>query len=544
MATIPAGVSGFKPLQRLKMGLLRSSAATSSQPDALQREGAKGEKRILITVRVVIRKRGILAQRKDVVPNTASRFVGIDVGSTTTSMMVARARLVRNCVTGRNELGDVEPLFRPDPVFTPFQDETLDIAALAAQIDRWVAEAQLDPATVASGGALVTGIAARAENARSVTQLIKQRFQQAVVATADDPCLESWLAFMGNCLELSRAEPERPFINLDIGGGTTNIAWGEAGEVRRCGCYYIGARHVQVEPGTYRVRRLSEFGRDVFLALGIPTFEGYELKHDELSAVLDFSVGLLIDAIQGRCLGDNSPLARRLCQSDFIPPADLGRVTPVITLSGGVGELAYRYARGEPLPATTAFGDLGIDLARAICQSPELGRDLKTHVPSSLGRATVHGLTVHSTEIAGATLFLPHPEILPLADLPILGSFGAATDDDDLKSLFRLAGRAGAGACLRVNLHSADASTIKQLGERLARLLETMNTDQPLVLLTTNNIGKTLGQYATRWGRISAALIVIDEIPERPAHFATIGQPHNGLVPVAFHGLDASWDVR
>ncbi len=495
------------------------------------REVAMGAKRILVMPHAVI-------------PDTKLRFVGIDVGSTTTSMMIARARLVRNCVTGRNELGDVEPLFRPDPVFTLFHGETLDIAALAAQIDRWAAEAQLDPATVATGGALVTGLAARAENARSVTEFIKRRFQQAVVATADDPCLESWLAFMGNCLGLSRAEPERPFINLDIGGGTTNIAWGQAGEVRRCGCYYIGARHVQVEPGTYRVRRLSEFGRDLFLALGIPTVLGYELQSRNLSAFLGFSVRLLKEAIQGRALGDNNPLARQLCQSDFNPPADAGNATPVITLSGGVGELAYRCARGEPLPGTTAFGDLGIDLARAIFESPELGRDLKMHVPSALGRATVHGLTVHSTEIAGATLFLPRPEILPLADLPILGSFGAATADDELNSLFSLAGRAGAGACLRVNMPSANATTIKQLGERLARLLESNRPTQPLVLLTTGNIGKTLGQYATRWGRIPATLVVIDEIPERPAHFATIGKPHNGLIPVAFHGLDASWDAR
>ena len=156
----------------------------------------------------------------------------------------------------------------------------------------------------------------------------------------------------------------------------------------------------------------------------------------------------------------------------------------------------------------------------------------------------MHGLTVHSTEIAGATLFLPRPEILPLADLPILGSFGDATSDDELQSLFSLAGRAEAGACLRVKLDVTDAITIKQLGERLARLLEAIDPALPLVLLTTGNIGKTLGQYATRWASIAAMLVVIDEIPERPAHFATIGKPHNGLVPVSFHGLGASWDTR
>src|SRR6266403_625059 len=90
---------------------------------------------------------------------------------------------------------------------------------------------------ISSPGALITGLAAQSSNAPELTQLIKNRFQNAVVARADDPCLESWLAFMGNSWELSRAEPARAFVNLDIGGGTTNIAWGLAGEVLRCGCY-------------------------------------------------------------------------------------------------------------------------------------------------------------------------------------------------------------------------------------------------------------------------------------------------------------------
>jgi ethanolamine utilization protein EutA len=470
------------------------------------------------------------------------RFVGIDVGSTTTSMMVARARLVRNCVTGRNELGDVDPVFRPDPVFTPFHDETLDLTALATIIDHWVAESQLDLGTVAAGGALVTGLAARAENARGVKQLVKQRFQQAIVATADDPCLESWLAFMGNCLGLSRAEPDRPFINLDIGGGTTNLAWGQAGQVRRCGCLYIGARHIQVDPGTYRIRRLSEFGRDLLSAHDIPTSIGYELTAVDLSRLLAYLVGYLEDAIAGRGALRNDPLSQRLRQAPFEVPADAGDPLPIITLSGGVGELAYRHACGFALPGTTAFGDLGIDLAQELCLSSALGRDLTTHVPTGLGRATVHGLTVHNTEIAGTTLFLPRPEILPLTDLPILGSFRETTSTDELDPLFRLAGRASDGACLRVSVNATSSATIKQLGERIAGLLETLRPAHPLVLLTSKNIGKTLGQYATRWGRLDVPFVVIDELPDRPAHFATIGQPRTGLVPVSFYGLDPTWD--
>ncbi len=475
-------------------------------------------------------------------------LAGLDVGTTTTSLMLAKGSLVRNCVTGRNELGNVVPVYRSEPVFTRYRDGQLDIEAVESHFDRWFAEAGLEFTAITGGGALITGLAAQSPNAPELARLIKGRFQNAVVARADDPCLESWLAFMGNSLELSRASPLRPVVNLDIGGGTTNIAWGLAGEVLRCGCYFVGARHIQVDPGTYLLKSLSTYGEALLSELGIAGQPGFELVPHAIERVLDFYVGLLEAVVTGRSIDSTNKIARLHCQAEFVPPETrataAGDSETIITLSGGVGELAYRHARGEPFPGTTAFGDLGIDLATRICQSAILGKDLQTHVPVGLGRATVQGLTIHSTEISGSTLFLPHPEILPLTDLPILGALSPVTQDDDLSALFDLAGRAGRGACLRVHLETPDAVSVKALGRRLAQFLErrTIPESKPLVLLTSGNIGKTLGQYATRWGQLDSSLVVIDEVPDRPAHFATIGVPQNGLIPVAFHGLEARLD--
>ena len=155
-------------------------------------------------------------------------LAGLDVGTTTTSLMAASARLVRNCVTGRNELGNVVPLFRPDPVFTPFRGQALDIDAIESQLNQWFAAAGLEFGAVTGGGALVTGLAARSANSGALTQLVKNRFQNAVVACTDDPCSGIMAGLHGHAA--CRAEPERAFLNLDI-GGTTNIAWGLDGEV-------------------------------------------------------------------------------------------------------------------------------------------------------------------------------------------------------------------------------------------------------------------------------------------------------------------------
>ena len=79
---------------------------------------------------------------------------------------------------------------------------------------------------VFGGGALLTGLTARRDNAATVVRLIRRRLGDTLVAAADDPCLESWLAFMGSAAGLSREHPGRPALILDIGGGTTNLALG------------------------------------------------------------------------------------------------------------------------------------------------------------------------------------------------------------------------------------------------------------------------------------------------------------------------------
>ncbi len=108
--------------------------------------------------------------------STNGLFAGLDVGTTTTSLLVASARFLRNAVTGQLEIGEVQPVYRPDPVFTPFLGETLDIDSLTTLLDAWLEEAKLSPASMVAGGALVTGLAARAANAASVTRIVRQRF--------------------------------------------------------------------------------------------------------------------------------------------------------------------------------------------------------------------------------------------------------------------------------------------------------------------------------------------------------------------------------
>jgi ethanolamine utilization protein EutA len=464
---------------------------------------------------------------------TTVHLIGLDFGSTTSGALVARARVAHHSVTGRMQLESPEVVYRPEPVFTPFRDDGIDAAAVDALLDRWFSASGVRPQDFFAGGAIITGLAALRDNAALIARAVGRRIGEAVVATADDPCLESWLAFMGSCSTLSRLYPDRLVLNLDIGGGTTNPALGRGGDVLATGCHYIGARHFQVRPGTYRLTSISQHGRALLQALGLHRDVGDVLDEPVLAAILDWYVAALEAVVHGDRTFFAAPVGRMHEQAAFP-----GSTDAAITFSGGVGELLYRHAAGQPLPGTTHFGDLGIDLAVRISRSPLLARDLGALVPEQRGRATVYGLALHSTEVSGTTLFLPDADVLPLRDLPVVARLRIDTGSTDIDDAIALAQRHAQGACIQFLGTMPAQDGVKRLGERIARALDnTSPLGRPLVLLLESNLGKTLGNYATDWGRARTGLIVVDEMPDRHAHFANIGRPRDGVVPVSFYGM-------
>lgn len=462
---------------------------------------------------------------------------GMDFGSTTSSFLLAEARIGQNFTTGQRVFGDTRIRHRSEPIFTPFKNDRIDEPKLAARIDDWIDESGLTPSDIFAGGAIVTGLAARRDNAAALVDIVRTRIGRAVMATADDPALESWLAFMGASADLSRFHAGRPFVNLDIGGGTTNPAFGVAGSVRATGCYFIGARHFQFEPGGYRLTAVSEFGRALGAELGLPLTLGAEMPEPDRDRILDYFVAGLEAVVRGRTDFFATPAGRRIEQVPFAPPPS---VTPEITFTGGVGELIYRLRAGRPVPGTTAYGDFGIDLARRIVGSKFLARSLELFVPETGGRATVYGVTLHATEVSGASLYLPGTVRLPISDLPVVAKLAADAPCTEFAAALALAARRRGGACLQIagGMRWTGAG-VRALGAKLAEALTAAAypADRPLAVLVEKNLGKALGNYATDWGRSARSLIVVDEVSVRDAAFVNIGAVQNGLVPVAYFGM-------
>jgi ethanolamine utilization protein EutA len=470
------------------------------------------------------------------------RLVALDFGTTTSRCVTATARLSRNAVTGRHELSDVRESFRSPVLITPFTDNGLDERRLVEHLDAWLIAARnapgVDGEEIFGGGALLTGLAAQQANSAALIELIRARIKDVLVASASDPSLEAWLAFQANAGSLSRSQPDRWLVNLDIGGGTTNIAAGKAGEVPRTGSLFVGARHIEVTPGTFRIVKLSPYARALLDHLGIDAQPGDGLDSSQVATILDWQLDLIEQALAGDRAAFEIPIARLHEQVAFDPPSDLAG--PMYCLSGGVGELVYEILKSHQLPPTTQFGDLGTELAQRIATSPRWAARLAGVSRPHAARATVYGLLLYATQVSGSTAYLPDAKLLPVRDVPILGRVTPDSTVEQIRDVLELVGRSTIGGCLLVELGQNDGSTVKSVGERLASALSTANIPAacPLILLVRENVGKALGGYVSQWGSAPIKLIVLDEIEPLDARFVQIGSLHDQVVPISFYAMN------
>lgn len=473
--------------------------------------------------------------RISIVPELLT-LAGFDFGTTTSSAVFATARVTKSRVSGRMELTDVIERYRSPMIFTPMKGERLlDLAALQAAVLGWLSAAALT-APLFGGGALLTGLAAQSKNASELITLLRGVIGEGVVATADDPRLESWLAFMGGTAALSRAAPQESFLNLDIGGGTTNLALGSNGEITATGCVLVGARHVRVVPGSYVIAGLSSYAQAAFAELGIRPRIGEVLERSDVDALLGFYEDLLFRVVSGAPAAGRSHAAQLHVQAEYRGP--YSSANAVVTFSGGVGALMSDLLAGKD-PGITPFGDLGVDLARSLLAKPRWSNRMQPLPSQHAGRVTSMGMMRHATMVSGASIYLPRAELLPMRDLPLLGVVNSETTERHWLELLSLIETSRNGGCFFVVLGTANPAVVRKVGDAIAKALRqaALPADRPIALLVDVNAGKALGHYATAWGAVPAALVVIDEIEPRAAQFVRIGAPAQQVVPVSFFGM-------
>ncbi|HEY0889091.1 MAG TPA: ethanolamine ammonia-lyase reactivating factor EutA [Nocardioides sp.] len=333
--------------------------------------------------------------------------VGVDIGSSTTHMVLSRIVLERRdnryVVTSREVTHTSEVLLTPYSTSDTAGD-TLDGDALRAFFDRQYAEAGVLPEQIDTGALIMTGVAVRRRNSRIIAEVFSEHAGKFVSVSAGDALETQLSAFGSGAVRRSERNRDRT-MNVDVGGGTSKIAVCRDGEVEALTAIDIGARIVAFDADG-RVTRIEEAARRLGAEAGLTLVLGEVPDPDGLARLVDVMADHLFAAMQG-----GTPPA---ATSDLLrlEPLPGGPVPGALSFSGGVAE--YVYGRD-----TSEHGDLGPRLAEAIRARVD-GWGPELQVAEQGIRATVVGASQYTVQVSGTTIFVEPTSLLPLRNVPVL----------------------------------------------------------------------------------------------------------------------------
>jgi ethanolamine utilization protein EutA len=485
--------------------------------------------------------------------------VGIDIGTTTTHLVVTRlkyANLARPTHVNQLAITDREVLFESSIYETPLtNDGIIDADAVAELITdiyaKAAAQAGLDMSAVDTGAVIITGESARKRNAQAILENVAKFAGEFVIESAG-PDLESILCARGSGAQARSREEGKRVLSLDIGGGTSNFALLEKGQVTVTGALSIGGRAIRFSNG--QISHLSESAgllsrkKNINLEVAVQAAD----YHAELTALADLMCNILMDL----CVAEGKSQTRRPDCDDRLwltPVFKLEHSPELIVISGGVAALMKNEsalqspAKQDRVDLNQASGaahmysceqnaenkheDFGIYLARALNQSLRKNK-INYVVAANAIRATVLGAGMHTLQLTGSTIDFA-ADCLPLRNVPIIKI--------DLREQTNLTnGIKRALATMQIDCSKQPVALaltgldrkelqypkVKQLAENIARALvdEHVTGPAPMVLIVDQDIAMVMGQLLKRLVP-DKRIISVDGIVIQDGDYLDIGKP-------------------
>ena len=437
--------------------------------------------------------------------------VGIDVGTTSTQLVVSRLR-VENRASGfavpEMVITDREILYRSSVHFTPLVEEKLvDGEKLRSIVEEEYEIAGISREKVDTGAVIVTGETSRRENARTVLEALSEFAGDFVVTTAG-PDLESVLAAKGaGAVEFSR-DTGKTVLHMDIGGGTSNLALIRDGKILQTGCLNVGGRLV----------KFSDLGAVTYLSTVLSGICSWKIGEVPTESQKKALAGILAEALEMAAgLRESSPMLTQLLTEEAEQPWQVPEEVPVISFSGGVADCIR-----EAIPPLT-FGDLGPELGRAIRESRLCSWEYILGTETI--QATVIGAGCHTTQLSGSTVY--HQNIrFPLKNLPVLkisklSELKEKLSRQEQQTILSLEG-----------IRSPSYRQVRELAEELLSQVQ-----PPILLCLEQDMAKALGQALALRLPSDAPVLCIDRIRLEEGSFLDIGTPVGSAVPVVVKTL-------
>lgn len=451
--------------------------------------------------------------------------VGIDIGTSTT--VVAFSHIDIEDVAAAHRIPDAQivrkqVIYRSPMHLTPLASNTeLDTDAIGKIVRSEYAAAGVTPAQVDTGAVIITGDTARKDNAELVVREISG-FAGDFVVAAVGPELESILAGKGSGAEQYSIDHGGRIANLDVGGGTTNIAAFEAGRVVDIACMDVGGRLIRFRPGTRQIEYLFPKVQQLAAELGIPLMLGDSMSPEQISRV----ARAMADAVCAEVASPRQP------RHGFLATGGLRLTGPApdsVCFTGGVGDLINLPA----LPADATYDDIGVALAREMVTAAQR-HGLRVIRPAETIGATVVGAGIHSMEISGSTIMLAASHVLPLRNIPILKipdseamaaiEFSAAVQQ---QVQWLQGGDVQQQVALAVDC--ARDATFNQItalaGSILTGMADLLRLQDLLIVVLQSDFGKVLGQSLRAQLPEGKEVICLDGVNVRHGDYIDIGKP-------------------
>lgn len=462
--------------------------------------------------------------------------VGVDIGSSTSHVVFSQIVLEKND-NSRTEKFEIKErkILHSGPIhLTPFKDaRNIDFEQLRDLLLGDYQSAGIVVSDIDTGAVIITGETAKKENAEWIVSALAGEAGKFVAATAG-PNFEAVLAAYGSGAVTKSDDSGETIMNVDIGGGSSNVAVCKEGRVVATTAINVGGRLIAVDDSNHIIR-LEDTGKNLAEALGLSLELGQVLSESDRKKLADALAEALLECIQQK------PISEITSMLMMAPPLEYDDKVDCITFSGGVAEYIYDSEKRE-------FNDLGVVLARAIKEkSEELGFPVGR--PEHKIRATVIGAGNFSLQVSGSTTFLSSGLKYPLRNLPVIEphiNTRKPSSADVKKAIERALSRfdliEGVDPLILAFNNSVRPSyeNLKEFAIGVVSALpNTIKTQTPIFMCFDADIGNSVGNVIKRETEIKNELLSIDEIRLKEGDFVDIGEPiiEDVVVPVVIKTL-------
>ncbi len=463
------------------------------------------------------------------------KSVGIDIGTSTTQLIFSKLT-VRNLASSytvpRIEIVNKEVIYRSDIYFTPLIGEAqIDAERVKGIVADEYKKAGMKPEDLKTGAVIITGETARKENADEVLSALSHMAGDFVVATAG-PDLESVLSARGAGIDVMSTEDRNTIANIDIGGGTSNIAVFQKGQLIGTSCLDIGGRLIKIEAGSVvyvyeKIQRLAA-------AHGISVKVGDRADKEKLEKICHIMARQLAMAV-GIIPKDEHH--QYLYTNDGRPLKDNIRIDG-LTFSGGVADIIYHPAGGDSF----RYGDIGPILGSAVAAEQDLAK-VKRYEAVETIRATVVGAGTHTTEVSGSTIRYEE-DALPIKNVPVVKV--TKENEESLEALshtlrdkIAIFNDSSSAIPVAISISGEKYTSFDKVQQLASALIEgmrdNMDSKVPVIVVVESDIGKVLGNaLKVMLMDRGIKVICIDSIFVKDGDYIDIGKPMaNGrVVPV------------